>query len=857
MDSIGGLPLNQQGYSQKQYSGDKSSDRSLQLDLFQTSEGQDSGILKPEKTAKTDIAESAPSSAAAESQASKPVSAERTENFAISMGNSQNYFFRSPDVSAQVVTYEKPEARLLFCFPEGNSGIELKFSSRHPENRGLSLSLAVQPSCIKTDLDHDAVAVGVGTNKKKIVLDGIELDSVRTIRDETEGPEGLKNRFENRDLFKERKPDADEWDVYNVEVEHDDDSRILHLREKAPGGEYEYYADITLPDTVRATIDQKGRVTLTSTDDRDIVFIAAGSTSFENLHPIFSEEILNDRSREYQESLHEKAASPTATDEDKRKASMFDEYLRNLSFLSFKEKFLAGGWRYLTYFGRDSILSLMMLKNAVKPDVYQSALRSILDRMSDEGRVAHEEDIGSQAADDRMKQFNALYEGGRANDAREVVKSPTKGVYDYKMVDDDILFPIMMEMYLNDPAVPSEDKVSFLQRSSARGDKNLEVMLANWNYDIGKAEEYRKQCGRKGKSSTDATQSLIRIKEGEHVGDWRDSNIGLGGGVYPGSVNVDLVANSLKSIDRMIRSGLVSLDELREIAGRRGYEELGNLLGTYSEGHKSMKMDGLIHTWERARERFSVKLPVNEVRARLRSYLNEFPLSAEEKQMLLATEISKGCSVKDFVENRKTPGVLDSGLTYYALSLDEKGKQIPVMNSDSCFRLMTGEPSPAEISDILKTVTLPYPLGLMSDVGMFVSNPIYTQDRDLWKKMDRNGYHGTVVWSWPNALMEKGLMKQIQRFSSPEYSGDAEAQKLVKDMVAALKSLRGKEKNVGDMINFELWTYRVEDGRMKAHPYGQDAGSETESNAIQLWSTVGLSVMEDCDRLLEGLEKES
>src|SRR5438552_345756 len=38
-----------------------------------------------------------------------------------------------------------------------------------------------------------------------------------------------------------------------------------------------------------------------------------------------------------------------------------------LAFLSYEEKLLAGSWRFLTYFGRDTLLSLRLLMPALRP----------------------------------------------------------------------------------------------------------------------------------------------------------------------------------------------------------------------------------------------------------------------------------------------------------------------------------------------------------------------------------------------------------------------------------------------------------------------------------------------------------
>ncbi|MGV8118858.1 MAG: hypothetical protein AB2L14_03740 [Candidatus Xenobiia bacterium LiM19] len=50
------------------------------------------------------------------------------------------------------------------------------------------------------------------------------------------------------------------------------------------------------------------------------------------------------------------------------------------------------------------------------------------------------------------------------------------------------------------------------------------------------------------------------------VGDWRDSEQGLGRGVYPGSVNVDLVSYSINAIRCMCGSGILNLNEIEQWA---------------------------------------------------------------------------------------------------------------------------------------------------------------------------------------------------------------------------------------------------------------------------------------------------
>ena len=75
-----------------------------------------------------------------------------------------------------------------------------------------------------------------------------------------------------------------------------------------------------------------------------------------------------------------------------------DTRARNaLAFLSYREKFLAGSWRFDTYFGRDTLISALLLAPVLEPEALESAIASVLDRLAANGEVAHEEDIGEFA----------------------------------------------------------------------------------------------------------------------------------------------------------------------------------------------------------------------------------------------------------------------------------------------------------------------------------------------------------------------------------------------------------------------------------------------------------------------------
>src|SRR6202021_717348 len=75
----------------------------------------------------------------------------------------------------------------------------------------------------------------------------------------------------------------------------------------------------------------------------------------------------------------------------------------SLTFLSYREKFLAGSWRFNTYFGRDTLMSVRLLMPVLAPEAVEAGLGAVLTRLSAQGEVAHEEDIGEFAVLDHLR----------------------------------------------------------------------------------------------------------------------------------------------------------------------------------------------------------------------------------------------------------------------------------------------------------------------------------------------------------------------------------------------------------------------------------------------------------------------
>jgi glycogen debranching enzyme len=78
--------------------------------------------------------------------------------------------------------------------------------------------------------------------------------------------------------------------------------------------------------------------------------------------------------------------------------SEFPDQAIALSFLSYTEKLLAGAWRFLTYFGRDSMISALLLEPVLSSgnaSAMEAVIGAVLERINrTDGSVCHEETLG-------------------------------------------------------------------------------------------------------------------------------------------------------------------------------------------------------------------------------------------------------------------------------------------------------------------------------------------------------------------------------------------------------------------------------------------------------------------------------
>jgi hypothetical protein len=445
-----------------------------------------------------------------------------------------------------------------------------------------------------------------------------------------------------------------------------------------------------------------------------------------------------------------------------------------LTFLSYREKFLAGSWRFNTYFGRDTLMSLRLLMPVLQPAAVEAGLGAVLTRLSTAGEVAHEEDIGEFAILDHLRA------GQPPSDAP---------VFDYKMIDGSfMLAPVATEWLLNDAHNRSRS-ASFLARMDGRGAEAPQAFGAdlarNLRFVLRTAARF---------ANDPRAPNLVALKPGLAVGQWRDSNDGLAGGRFAYDVNAVFVPAALEAAGRFFASGLLA--PYLDAADHRLFARAGSMAQIWRA---------------KAGPLFDVSIANAQARRDISHYAAE--LNVSEDAAL------------------RSVGTLP--LRFHALSLSADAHPIPVMHSDEGFELLFGHPTAAALARAVTALMRPFPAGLLTDAGVVVANPVFAAPV-IQSKLTRNAYHGSVIWSWQQAVLAAGLQRQLQRHDLP--------QPLQKLLRTAEGQLWGAIRTAQAMRNSELWSWSFADGQFHIAPFGADAADADESNAAQLWSTVYLAI---------------
>ena len=643
--------------------------------------------------------------------------------FDISEGANLNTFLREGPVAAHLLLRSGLDPRILIAFPAGNSGVGLWFSHGTAPVKW-ALSARPQP-LIEKDAQgrplygmsaEAAVSGAADLNIKQAVL-----SSVRVLRD-----------YQALGTFP-----AEVATTATIQG-----STITWARNRLDGAAgYRLSIQIThgALHAERVTAGSDGKIGLKIT-------ALCGETP---LTPLGGKHLLNDRAQA-------------------------DVAARNvLAFLSYQEKFLAGSWRFNTYFGRDTLMSVRLLMPALTSEAVDAGLGAVLTRLSPQGEVAHEEDVGEFAILDHLRA------GGGKSDA------PT---FNYNMIDATFMLAPVLAHWLLDDERGRAQSAQFLKRADGRRDTPRAMgadLLDNFKFVLRASAKFAQQP---------LASNLIALKSGSDAGQWRDSNDGLGGGRIPYDVNAVFVPAALEAISRLYAGGL--LDPYSDATDR----VLLSRAAAFAEVWRA-----------KSGPLFDVSVSSAAAQRDIRDYAAALKVPVDE-----ALRSVNGAPV-----------------SFHALSLTADAKVIPILHSDEGFALLFGKPNPATLDRDVTALMRPFPAGLLTPVGVVVANPVYAPP-DIHVRLTRSAYHGTVIWSWQQAVLAAGLHRQLGLPDLPPSSRTR--------LRAAETQLWNAIRAAHSMRNSELWSWNFADGRYAVAPFGASAGDADESNAAQLWSTVYLAL---------------
>ena len=645
--------------------------------------------------------------------------------FRITEGNIENAFFQDGSIAAHLLLSSGEKPRVLVAFPAGNSGAGLWFE---PTDKPVRWSLG-QLTGQRRTVDGQAwngIAADASVTADRLVLKDAVLGSIRMLRDYQQGHGyaaqlAATPKAAATPQFGER---SVSWQRQRLDG--------------APG-----YAIALSADNGRFTRED-GHIVLRPDHAGEAMHLHIEASTGETPLTPFTN-LLNDR------------AQP---DERSREA---------LQFLSYREKFLAGSWRFDTYFGRDTMMSLRLLMPVLQPAAIDAGIASVLARLSPDGQVAHEEGIGEFAVLQHLK---------------EQGKASAEPIYDYTMVDGNVMLPPVAVAWLLEDPRGREGARAFLAAKLGAG-RQGDALVRNLLFVAASSEAFARQP---------VYSNLVALKPNAKVGQWRDSNEGIGRGRYPYDVNAVWMPAALRAIGQFLDAGLLE-----------NYT-------TPAQRERLRAAAASANDWEQhASALFTVRVPNDRASQQVRDYAKQIG-------------VSDASALK----------AVDGGnVEFPAIALDAQGKPIPVLNSDEGFQLLFGKPEAAVLDRNVSNLMRPFPAGLMTDVGMVVANPAYA-DRDVWSRFGNNAYHGTVVWAWQQAIMAAGLKRQLARadLSSATRQHLEAAQAGLWHAICAANAVRTSE----------LWSWSYANGHYQIEPFGAEGAHEDESNAAQLWSTVFLAL---------------
>ena len=510
---------------------------------------------------------------------------------------------------------------------------------------------------------------------------------------------------------------------------------------------------------------------------------------------------------------------------DSLRARRLERQVRGVELLSSREKLMAGLPTYATYFGRDMLMTALMMRPIWRDEMSEFAIASALRKLGPAGDVSHEEALGGQAVRERAGDYVALVTDARAAQgagrraeadslvarARAVLGGLRVTRENYHMIDDEFQFAVLAARWLSDSTVSAAHKRAFLLDSADYGEPRVVRLLRELALVARLTAPY---------AANPVAANLVSFARRDSTwgsASWRDSGVGYAGGRYAMDINAIWAPHALDAIGRI-------LDQLRALGiatdslpARLPELAATTPLGSYARDRA--RLAAAVDAWRGASRHFVVRLSPSEVSSRVAARLGAMPAAERE---YWAGLVSRTRADQDSLE-------------FLAIALDADGQPIGVANTDPAMGLFLGDvpaaPGATTLADaraaVLRDVRLfvrPYPVGLMiAEVGPVVANDAYAPPA-VWEAFVKDPYHGPrVIWGREVNLFLLGAARRAGE-GDPAFAGE---------LRAAIDSVRRAVGASG--FHSELWSYDVVGGKVVPARYGTSAD-------VQLWSTTDLAV---------------
>ena len=514
------------------------------------------------------------------------------------------------------------------------------------------------------------------------------------------------------------------------------------------------------------------------------------------------------------------------------RARRLEREVRSVEVLSSTEKLMAGLPNFATYFGRDGMMTALMMQPIWRPAMSAHVISSVLRKLGPNGDVSHEEALGEQAIREHAEIYDSLmtaYESASSDSApadsalaaaRDVLANLRRVRENYHMMDDEFQLPVLEARYLSDSAVPAADKRALLF-GTENGTTRLSLMMRELALVSSETQPYTRD------SAAQHLVSFVKLDSTHwRSASWRDSNAGYGNGRFAMDINAIWAWRALDAtrvILRELNALGVGAGALDTVLPRSPRTPLHDWL------RDTASLSRAIDAWRGARTHFVVRFDSTQIREHVDAKLAWLPSSER--------------AYWDGILARTGAG--RDSLVFLALSLDSAGAPVPIVNTDPATDLflgdftasiLAGHTQPADVLQEVAPFVRPYPVGLfIAGLGPVVSNDAYAS-QSVWDAFRQDAYHSPrVVWGREVSLLLLGLAKQIA--AAYDTTGTLARPSLgpyVRTLRAALDSTLAAV-TASHLEHNELWSYRIANGELLPTRYGT-------ASDVQLWSATDLAV---------------